>query len=48
MATKQIPTNTKNTRNPYKKDVYDAYVTWRSIPPVLRSLAIQEVSKKRV
>jgi len=32
----KIPKNTKNTVKPYKKDIYDAYVAWRSIPASMR------------
>ena len=32
----EIPKNTKKTDNPYKKDVFDIYVTWKAIPPFVR------------
>lgn len=33
----KIPKNTKNIAKPYKRDVFDAYVAWRSIPAIMRS-----------
>lgn len=32
----ETPTNTKNTEKPYKADIYDTYVAWRSIPAFMR------------
>ena len=32
----KIPKNTKNTAKPYKKDIFDMYVAWRSIPASMR------------
>ena len=40
-----IPNNTKNTANPYKKDVYEIYVAWRSIPAFIRELQHQEIAE---
>lgn len=40
----EIPTNTKKTTNPYKKEVFDAYVAWRSIPAVIRQGKLKGVA----
>ena len=41
----EIPKNTKNTARPYKKDVYDAYATWRSIPACMRHGDAEQIGK---
>lgn len=42
----EIPTNTKNTTKPYKQDVYDAYVTWKSIPACMRLKTAKKVARE--
>ena len=42
----EIPKNTKNTAKPYKKDVFDAYATWRSIPACMRNNPANEMAKE--
>jgi len=42
----KIPTNTKKTVGPYKRDVYDAYVTWRSLPVCMRQKMANSVGKE--
>jgi hypothetical protein len=44
MDTETIPTNTKNTEHPYRQDVYDLYVAWKSIPACLRVDANKEIA----
>jgi hypothetical protein len=31
-----IPTNTKKTENPYKKEVFETYISWKSVPAFMR------------
>ena len=40
------PTNTKNTSNPYKKDVYETYTLWRSIPAFMRQAKHKDIAEQ--
>jgi hypothetical protein len=44
--TNKIPTNTKNTRNPYKKEVFKTYLVWRSVQGFIGQSVAQEVVEK--
>ena len=44
--TNEIPTNTKNTNKPYKRDIFEAYVIWKSIPAFFRNSTPQKVAIK--
>lgn len=39
------PTNTKKTPKPYKQDIYEVYVVWRSIPACFRLKIGKQVVK---
>lgn len=44
--TRTIPTNTKKTRNPYKREVFEVYLLWRSVQGFMGHTKAQEVIKK--
>lgn len=41
-----IPTNTKKTRNPYKREVFEVYLLWRSVQGFMGYTKAQEVVRK--
>lgn len=44
--TRTIPTNTKNTRKPYKHGVFEIYLLWRSVQGFMGYTKAQEVIQK--
>jgi hypothetical protein len=44
--TSRIPTNTKNTRKPYKNGVFVVYLLWRSVQGFMGHIKAQEVIQK--
>lgn len=43
---KKIPTNTKNTKNPYKKEVFKVYLIWLSVQGFVGQSVAQDVVEK--
>jgi hypothetical protein len=41
-----IPTNTKKTHNPYKREVFEVYLLWRSVQGFMGHTKAQEVIQK--
>lgn len=44
--TRTIPTNTKKTRKPYKREVFEVYLLWRSVQGFMGHTKAQEVIQK--
>jgi hypothetical protein len=44
--TRTIPTNTKNTRKPYKQGVFEIYLVWRSVQGFMGYTKAKEVIQK--
>ena len=42
----ELPTKTKNINNPYKKEIYETYVIWRSIPAFLREKKHEDIAEE--
>ena len=40
-----IPTNTKNTKVPYRKDLFETYLTWKSVPTFLRKSDMEQIAR---
>ncbi len=43
---KGIPTNTKRTQKPYRKEVFESYLIWRSVQGFMGQTKAQEVVRK--
>ena len=43
---KTIPTNTKNTRKPYKLAVFEVYLIWSSVQGFMGQIKAEEILKK--
>ncbi len=42
----EIPKNTKNTAQPYRRDVFEVYKTWRTIPVLLKRQIAERVAQQ--
>ena len=42
----EIPKNTKNTAQPYRRDVFEVYKTWRTIPVLLKHQITERVAQQ--